>query len=45
MEKSILRELIEALYGGSGIFPGYNVNEDLPKEKALVCIEREINVN
>ena len=31
-DTSILRDLIEALDGGSGIFPGYDNKNDLPKE-------------
>ena len=31
-DRSKLRDLLEALDGGSGIFPGYDVKNDLPKE-------------
>ena len=32
IDKSKLRDLLEALDGGSGIFPGYDIKNDLPKE-------------
>ena len=32
IDRSILRDLLEVLDGGSGIFPGYNIKNDLPKE-------------
>jgi len=32
IDRSKLRDLLEALDGGSGIFPGYDVKNDLPKE-------------